>query len=226
MSISDEISRLSGNISDSFGAVEDMGGTVPQNTNSDNLAAAIRSIPQPDTVTPESIAIVANGNTHGAITSGQYVYVRGHATLAEGLYTAKSAIAVNETLSGANLTAVSGGGLNKVHAELADMNTDIGTRLKRIAMFGGVNAGTYTYALPGNGFYAVFIRKNNASGDGTQGLYLISANASMSRLQVTPVLTLGGSMSLTGAYVDEVPTLTLNTSNQTYINATIVNISA
>lgn len=46
MSISDEISRLSGNISDSFGAVEDMGGTVPQNTNSDNLAAAIRSIPQ------------------------------------------------------------------------------------------------------------------------------------------------------------------------------------
>ena len=61
-----------------------------------------------------AMAIVANGNTHGAITSGQYVYVRGHSTLAEGLYTAKSAIAVNATLSGANLTAVSGGGLNSL----------------------------------------------------------------------------------------------------------------
>lgn len=118
MSISDEISRLSGNISDSFGAVEDMGGTVPQNTNSDNLAAAIRSIPQPDTVTPESIAIVANGNTHGAITSGQYVYVRGHATLEEGLYTATAAIAANSTLSTSNLTAVSGGGLNDVRSRI------------------------------------------------------------------------------------------------------------
>ena len=160
-----------------------------------------------------ALAIVANGNTHGAITSGQYVYVRGHSTLAEGLYTAKSAIAVNATLSGANLTAVSGGGLNKVDAALTDMNT-------------GVDAGTYTYALPGNGFYCALIRKINASGDGTQGLYLISANASMSRLQVTPVLALGGSMSLTGAYVDGVPTLTLNTSNQTYVNCTIVDISA
>lgn len=64
-----------------------------------------------------AMAIVANGNTHGAITSGQYVYVRGHSTLAEGLYTAKSAIAVNATLSGANLTAVTGGGLNALNSE-------------------------------------------------------------------------------------------------------------
>lgn len=116
MSISDEISRLSGNISDSFGAVEDMGGTVPQNTNSDNLAAAIRSIPQPDTVTPESIAIVANGNTHGAITKGQYVYVRGHGTLEEGLYQATAAIPANNTLSMTNLSTVSGGGLNALRS--------------------------------------------------------------------------------------------------------------
>lgn len=61
-----------------------------------------------------ALAIVANGNTHGAVAKGQYVYVRGHGTLAEGLYTAKSAIAVNATLSGANLTADSGGGLNSL----------------------------------------------------------------------------------------------------------------
>lgn len=71
-----------------------------------------------NTAMPESIAIVANGNTHGAITSGQYVYVRGHATLAEGLYTAMSAIAANDTLSASNLSAVSGGGLNDAKSRI------------------------------------------------------------------------------------------------------------
>lgn len=46
MSIQSEISRLSGNVSDALDAVGDMGGTVPSGANSDNLAAAIRSIPQ------------------------------------------------------------------------------------------------------------------------------------------------------------------------------------
>lgn len=46
MSISSEISRISGNVSDSLGAVSDMGGTVPNNATSDDLETAIRSIPQ------------------------------------------------------------------------------------------------------------------------------------------------------------------------------------
>ena len=46
MSISSEISRLGGNISDSLDAVSEMGGTVPSGATSDNLATAIRSIPQ------------------------------------------------------------------------------------------------------------------------------------------------------------------------------------
>lgn len=179
-----------------------------------------------NTAMPESIAIVANGNTHGAITSGQYVYVRGHATLAEGLYTAKSAIAVNATLSGTNLTAVSGGGLNKVSAELAEMSTDISNRLKRVGTFGGVDADTYTYELPGNGFYCAFIRKTNALSEGTQGLYFVTVNTATSRFLVTPILALGGSMSFTGEFVNDVPTLTLFTSTQTYIYCTIVNIGA
>ena len=173
-----------------------------------------------------ALAIVANGNTHGAVAKGQYVYVRGHATLAEGLYTAKSAIATNATLSGANLTAVSGGGLNKVSAELAEMNTAIENRLSRVGTIGGVDVGTYTYELPGGGFYCVFFRKTNATGDGTQALYLIAANNATSRLQVTPALALGGSMSFTGEYVNGTPILTLNTYNQTYIYGTIVNIGA
>lgn len=64
------------------------------------------------------IAIVSVGNTHSAITSGQYVYVKDHGTLAEGLYTANSNIAANAALTSSNLTAVSGGGLNAVYNSL------------------------------------------------------------------------------------------------------------
>ena len=65
-----------------------------------------------DKADAEALAIVANGNTHIAITAEQYVYVKNHGTLAEGLYKAKSNISANATLSTSNLTAVSNGGLN------------------------------------------------------------------------------------------------------------------
>lgn len=63
----------------------------------------------------DAIAIVANNNTHAAITAGQYVYVHGHSSLAEGLYTAKSNIAANSTLSTSNLQADGSGGLNALN---------------------------------------------------------------------------------------------------------------
>ena len=66
----------------------------------------------------DAIAIVANNNTHAAITAGQYVYVHGHGSMAEGLYTAKSNIAANATLSTSNLQADGSGGLNSVYASL------------------------------------------------------------------------------------------------------------
>lgn len=74
-----------------------------------------------------SLAIIANGNIHAAIASGQYVYVRGHSTLAEGLYTAKAAIAVNDTLSLSNLAAVSNGGLNALLGKIPEQLIHIGT---------------------------------------------------------------------------------------------------
>ena len=83
------------------------------NDNSDKLDAAISA-------GSGAIAIVSVGNTHAAISSGQYVYVRQHGSLSEGLYTATTNIAANGTLSGSNLTAVSGGGLNSVYSALSD----------------------------------------------------------------------------------------------------------
>lgn len=75
------------------------------NNNMDILDAAANGI-------QDALAIVATGNTHAAITSGQFVYVRSHSTLTEGLYVASSNIAANATLSSSNLTADSKGGLN------------------------------------------------------------------------------------------------------------------
>ena len=66
----------------------------------------------------DAIAIVANNNTHAAITAGQYVYVHGHGTLAEGLYKANSNIAANATLTSSNLTADSSGGLNALNSNI------------------------------------------------------------------------------------------------------------
>ena len=83
------------------------------NDNSDKLDAAISA-------GSGAIAIVSVGNTHAAISSGQYVYVRQHGSLSEGLYKATTNIAANGTLSGSNLTAVSGGGLNSVYSALSD----------------------------------------------------------------------------------------------------------
>jgi len=64
------------------------------------------------------LAIISTGNVHAAISAGDYVYVRKHGTLTEGLYTADSAISANGTLSSSNVTAVSGGGLNALNSKI------------------------------------------------------------------------------------------------------------
>ena len=69
----------------------------------------------------DGLAIVATGNTHAAITAGQFVYVKEHNTLPEGLYTASSNIAANATLSTTNLTADSKGGLNALSDQIANL---------------------------------------------------------------------------------------------------------
>ena len=69
----------------------------------------------------DGLAIVATGNTHAAITAGQFVYVKEHNTLPEGLYTASSNIAANATLSTTNLTADSKGGLNALSDQIATL---------------------------------------------------------------------------------------------------------
>lgn len=75
--------------------------------------------------TQDGLAIVANGNTHAVISSGQFVYVKNHDTLAEGLYKANSAIDTNGALSTSNLTPDGTGGLNDLQGQVTALNSKI-----------------------------------------------------------------------------------------------------
>ena len=94
------------------------------NQNMDKLDTILADRDAKDREHEESIAIVAEGNTHIAIASGQYVYVRGHDTLDEGLYIATGNISANATLSDSNLAAPSNGGFNSIKSQLDTLRED------------------------------------------------------------------------------------------------------
>ena len=72
------------------------------------------------------LAIVSNNDSHAAITKGQFVYIKNHASLAEGLYKANAAIDTNGALSG-NVTAASGG-LNALSSAIDSLSGNIAIR--------------------------------------------------------------------------------------------------
>ena len=91
-----------------------------------------------------SLAIVSNGNTHIALSAGNYIYIKNHNTLAEGLYTANSSIAANVALTSSNVTRVQKNG------------TDIGglNDLSKDPVLSTAKSGT---AYPGIGFKEPFV---------------------------------------------------------------------
>lgn len=91
----------------------------------DNAIGAVGTTPIQTQINAvqDGLAIVSNGNTHAAIAAGQFVYVKGHGSLSDGLYTANSAIAANATLSSSNLTADDSGGLNALNDQITNVNS-------------------------------------------------------------------------------------------------------
>jgi len=147
------------------------------------------------------LAIVADGDTHAAITAGQYVYVRNNThSLAEGLYVASANVSANGNITGSNMTAVSSGGLNALNSKLSNLtyygalqsksvslNQTSGTIL--VADFDDLTAPT----VSGKTFigYVGFIESYRASVLGFGGkrcYYLISAPTSANvEVKVYPV---------------------------------------
>ena len=119
------------------------------NSNSDIIDSAAGGL-------MDAIAIVANGNTHAAISAGQYVYVHNHGTLAEGLYTANSAIAANATLTTSNLTADASGGLNAINSNIANLITTDSFTTDSATIAAG-DRGVFTKSITKTGYTALGI---------------------------------------------------------------------
>jgi len=91
--------------------------------NDSNSAMIITSSNRSINSLESAIAIISSGDTHPAINTGQYVYVKLHsnisgiADLPEGLYVAKSSISANAALTTSNVSSVSGGGLNALQTQ-------------------------------------------------------------------------------------------------------------
>jgi len=93
------------------------------NNNMDDIDAAFGPIGNDSVATQigniqGALAIVSVGDSHAAITAGQYVYVKSHETLDTGLYVASANIAQNGALSSSNLTADTAGGLNVLNGNI------------------------------------------------------------------------------------------------------------
>ena len=97
------------------------------NSNSDKIDAYAGAVNAGLDGLRDGLGILANGNTHAAITSGQFVYVKNHQTLPEGLYKASTNIAANGTLSTSNLTADPKGGLNTLSEQIGTLDSKIQT---------------------------------------------------------------------------------------------------
>lgn len=120
------------------------------------------------------MAVLCDNNTHAAIPAGHYAYVMNHGTLTEGLYQnlSGSQIAANATLSGSNLTAVSGGGLNSLYSNIEILK---GNQLDTPISLNGYAAGTL-YRFPSDGYVLI----SAGAGDVIFRLYSYSNNRYMS----------------------------------------------
>lgn len=81
----------------------------------DEISNVVTEIPL--TITPSFAYIVGDTNTTGAALSiGQFVYVKGHATIAEGLRTVTAGIASDGSITTNNTDACPEGGLNALNS--------------------------------------------------------------------------------------------------------------
>ena len=77
----------------------------------------------------EGLAILVDGDTAPrAITSGQYLFIKNHTTLATGGYHASSAIASGATISSSNVTVDADGIANSLNSSVTALNSKIETQ--------------------------------------------------------------------------------------------------
>ena len=100
-----------------------------------------------------AVAVIANGNTHVALNSGDYVYIRNHTTLNEGLYKATAAISQNGTLSSSNTTAITRG----IGGQVAELNNKAGKIVSAGKSATSTSTGQCSFTMPLNSQGMVFV---------------------------------------------------------------------
>lgn len=104
----------------------------------------------------EAVAIMSDGNTHIAVSSGEYLYVRNHASLSEGLYIATAAIAQNGTLSSSNVTAITRG----IGGQVTQLYDRVG-KIKRAGRgLTNTSTGIYTFTMENSTSAFIMITAN------------------------------------------------------------------
>lgn len=91
-----------------------------------------------------SVAIVSNGNTHMALTSGEYVYVYNHSTLDEGLYVTTSSISQNGTLSSSNVSSITRG----LGGQVTVLNNKLGSVNNSGTVLTNTSTGKASFTIP------------------------------------------------------------------------------
>lgn len=106
-----------------FGVVTVYGtGISRSSTNAQTIDAALTGL-------ENGFAIVANGDTHPQIANGQFVIVKNHSTLPDGVYKATAAIQTDGALSTSNLQADGAGGLNNLQSQVDSLNSNFSRNL-------------------------------------------------------------------------------------------------
>jgi hypothetical protein len=111
--------------------------------------------------------IVGNTNTTGGtLSSGTYVYVKGHSSIAEGLRVTTASISNNGSITTNNTSAVSGGGINSLNRKFS------GFKFENIGNISSSSSQTFT--ITNGARMVLFPCGINAD---IQGVIMVSCNA-------------------------------------------------
>ncbi len=188
------------------------------NDNMDKLDGAVNGV-------EDGLAIVANGNTHAAVAAGQFVYVRNHSSLAQGVYKATTAIAANGALSTSNLTADASGGLNALKSDIDALNSNLTTVTNISSSVSGLHEGVNAVRIDANTVVGNYTFSENMRGYATKNGTVVVGHVSTWDLSHNVFISANNSSKLTTAY-DINSNLSKNFTFTPNENAEIRNMSA
>ena len=124
-------------------------GSATLQTESQNLSAAVNELDSTDNEIESGLAAISNGDTHAQLAAGQYVYIKNHSSIAEGLYKTTAAVDANGSL--VNKVESASDVLSNQSQQIDDLQGESDTRvLKPSAAFSiPASGGSVSYNLAG-----------------------------------------------------------------------------